>query len=486
MARRKKLSIGTTVFYAVTGALLAASMALGFKIVSPGGDGYKQAALDQGQRVEVFLNSSEVEGKLLQRKEVLPQGQPPAEIAKTEEPEKAEKEAEHAAEQPEPAQEQHAATPSPAPAEPAPAQTPTAETPAPTPDPAATETETTTETATPEQVDPLNPVEKRLPDGSIIPIAGEQNAWQFYAKPRENIGESTPRIALVISGLGLAERATQAAVALPDTVTLSFSSYGALTAGWSQVARQKGHELLLDLPVQTRKYPAADPGTDGLLLALSPQEMAERFTHVLTKARGYVGLTMPRDDSLSEDEKIMQLLALFRQHGLLMVNSYPQQTAAMFQATQKTGVPILQTQVLLDTQLDETEIKNRLARAEDLSRRYGQILVIGNAYPLTLGLVDSWLQTLPQKGIAIVPVSALVNMPPKPVSPQAAAPKPAAEQTVEKPVEAAPAPTTTPAPTPASALAPTSTPTASPASKPAAHPAPASPAAAKPVEAHTP
>ena len=85
-----------------------------------------------------------------------------------------------------------------------------------------------------------------------------------YARPSEtNPGDI--RIAIVVGGLGIdADGTKQAIGTLPGTVTLAFAPYGNDLAADTAAARVAGHELLLQIPLEPFNYPKTDPGPNTL------------------------------------------------------------------------------------------------------------------------------------------------------------------------------------------------------------------------------
>lgn len=284
--------------------------------------------------------------------------------------------------------------------------------PANTPDTAAPASSTPEEaTEPPSAAAPsLAPVEK-MTDGGILPViaADGTKPWQYFSKQDYAKNSTNPRIAVVISGLGMARSVTETAITLPAEITLSFSPYGRETADeLAEAARNAGHELLLDLPMQTERYPAVDPGPYGLRTDLSPAENNQRLMQVLTELRGYVGLLAPSRDTLSLDRAhTAPLIDGFSGQGLLFVSGYSQQPEGMFRLTRQAGVPILFTDIELDGRVSESYIRNQLARAEDMAHSQGHALVVGHAYPITLELLENWTRELAAKGFTLVPVTAL-------------------------------------------------------------------------------
>ncbi len=131
---------------------------------------------------------------------------------------------------------------------------------------------------------------EKSPDGPL-PIIGKdgRQAWQVYARPFDS-GDKRPRLALIITGLGLDRALSQAATdRLPGGVTLGFDPYAADVKDAINQARGLGHEILLGLPMEPLDYPRQDPGPLTLLAALSrkpehraPQQADERSDRAMS------------------------------------------------------------------------------------------------------------------------------------------------------------------------------------------------------------
>jgi len=98
------------------------------------------------------------------------------------------------------------------------------------------------------------PVSMLLDYGEYGPVPqmgpGGERAAEVYARPYSN-PEGLPRIALVIGGLGLNDEATQNAIdTLPGEVTLSFVPYAENLQNWIDLAREMGHEVIIELPLE--------------------------------------------------------------------------------------------------------------------------------------------------------------------------------------------------------------------------------------------
>ncbi|MCH2547517.1 MAG: divergent polysaccharide deacetylase family protein [Alphaproteobacteria bacterium] len=256
----------------------------------------------------------------------------------------------------------------------------------------------------------LAPVETQTTQGIMPTIAADgTKPWQYFAKQDYAKDSEKPRIAVVISGLGLAAISTQDAIALPPEVTLSFSPYGRdTTQTMASKAREAGHEIMLDLPMQTERFPAVDPGPYGILQDLPAQDNISRLNSIFTKARGYIGLLSTLRETISTTpDIIVPLIETIEQRGLMFIAGHTQPPAGMFRVQRTAQTPVLMTDIVLDDRITETHILNQLARAEDHARTQGHALVVGHSYPITVDLLAPWLQSLDTKGFTLVPVSAM-------------------------------------------------------------------------------
>ena len=100
-----------------------------------------------------------------------------------------------------------------------------------------------------------------------------------------------PRVAIIVSGLGINQNGTLNAITkLPDAVTLAFAPYGKTLARTVAAARDGGHEIFLEVPLEPFDYPDNDPGPDTLLTGQAPRDNLNKLFHVMSRFGGYVGL----------------------------------------------------------------------------------------------------------------------------------------------------------------------------------------------------
>ena len=243
------------------------------------------------------------------------------------------------------------------------------------------------------------------PGGAPLPAIGADGRTpaDAYARPFHSNGK--PRIALVIGGLGLNAKATRQAIEqLPADITLSFVPYADGLQGWIDLARQNGHEVLLETPMEPADYPDNDPGPYTLLTGAQPKETLGKLDWIMSRASGYFGLTNYLGSKFVTNEKAMAALMLgVRQHGLAFIDD------GSAQRTPGGGAPRASADRVIDDQLASDAIDNQLLALEAAALQNGQALGSGFAYPVTLEQVSRWVAVLPSRGYQLAPASAVVH-----------------------------------------------------------------------------
>lgn len=233
--------------------------------------------------------------------------------------------------------------------------------------------------------------------------------WQRNSQPFNHTDER-PRIALVVSGLGLSRAATEAAIRhLPGEVTLSFTPYSRQLNEWIALARAYGHEALIDLPMEPVSYPDDDPGPQALLTALSPAQNRSRLDWALKRASGYVGVVPVMGSRFTASEPhIAPILEDLKARGLIFVDNRASDASVAQDVAARIGLPNAVNARFLDrTQASRVAVDERLKQLERIARTDGSAVAIGRPFPVTIELLRAWTKTLDEKGFVLAPISAI-------------------------------------------------------------------------------
>ncbi|MER9015219.1 divergent polysaccharide deacetylase family protein [Mesorhizobium sp. M0898] len=246
-----------------------------------------------------------------------------------------------------------------------------------------------------------------------IRAADGRRPFDVYARPWS--GARGARVALVIGGLAVSQTGTQAAIAkLPAEVTLAFAPQGNSIGRWMQVARQSGHEVIMQVPLEPFDYPNVNPGRNTLTVAATPDENLKNLRWALSRTTNYTGVMNYMGARFSADATAMgPLMAELGKRGLAYVDDGSSARSLAPELALKDGVPFVGGDTAIDAVQDRGAILKKLDGLEATARAKGFAVGIGSAFDLTVDTVSSWVTEAKKRGIEIVPVSAVAIDPEK-------------------------------------------------------------------------
>jgi polysaccharide deacetylase 2 family uncharacterized protein YibQ len=270
--------------------------------------------------------------------------------------------------------------------------------------------------ATPGPIDDPDPLllePAKAGNGAMLPRQDGtgRGPMQAYARGFDRT-TLRPRIGLILAGIGANEAASQDAIrTLPGGITLAISPYTVQPPRLLDEARIAGHEYLLSLPLESIGDVGNDAGDHALLSGASAAQNAARLDWALSRFAGYAGVTNAlgalRGDRFSAaPDRMDPLLHALAARGLFFIDTRPG-------AVLPQGVWGAAIDLVVDEPAVRSEIDARLAQLESLARQRGWALGLAQSpRPITIGRLADWANGLADKGFALAPASALVQMQP--------------------------------------------------------------------------
>ncbi|MDF3214670.1 MULTISPECIES: divergent polysaccharide deacetylase family protein [Mesorhizobium] len=246
-----------------------------------------------------------------------------------------------------------------------------------------------------------------------VRAADGRRPFDVYARPWS--GGRGARVAIVIGGLSVSQTGTQAAIAkLPAEVTLAFAPQGNSIGRWMQAARQSGHEIVMQVPLEPFDYPKVNPGRNTLTVAASADENLKSLHWALSRTTNYTGVMNYMGARFSADAAAMEpFIAELGKRGLAYIDDGSSARSLAPDLALKDGVPFIAGDMAIDAVQDRGEILKKLDSLEATARAKGTAVGIGSAFDLTVDTVSSWVVEAKKRGIEIVPISAVAIDPQK-------------------------------------------------------------------------
>ena len=246
-----------------------------------------------------------------------------------------------------------------------------------------------------------------------IPRIGADGARpsEVYARPAVSSGgltQGSPRIALLIGGMGLAPQATESAIAsLPGAVTLGFAPYGADLARETARAREAGHEVVLQIPMEPFDFPRNNPGPHTLLAGAGKAANVDNLTWLMSRFTGYAGVANFLGGKLTADAKALTpVLREIATRGLFYVDDGTSAQSLAMTLAPGQALAAARADVVLDSTAEPEAIEAALARLAAIARDKGVAIGVASALPPSIAIIGRFARALEARGIALIPLSA--------------------------------------------------------------------------------
>ena len=243
----------------------------------------------------------------------------------------------------------------------------------------------------------------------IIAKDGRQ-PWIEYSRNFKH-SDRKPRIAIIINNLGLSATYTEQILKMmPKNVTLSFSHISPQLKKWVREARQKGYEILIDLPMEPIGFPRNDPGRSTLLTSLNEVENLNRLEYIMVQSGGYVGLLSTHGDKFTlNSELLLPILKSIKTRGLLYVDSRTTSQSLGPELSSNIQLPRAFNNVFIDKTPSRDYITTKLRELERIAVDKKFAVAIAQPLPLSIEIINEWSSGLKEKGIALAPITAIAD-----------------------------------------------------------------------------
>jgi polysaccharide deacetylase 2 family uncharacterized protein YibQ len=228
--------------------------------------------------------------------------------------------------------------------------------------------------------------------------------------PSPTAKPDAPRVAIVVGGLGVGATVTAEAMRkLPGAVTLAFAPYGSDLGRQVERAREAGHEVMLQVPMEPIDYPDNDPGPHTLLTSVDAKENLDRLHWLMSRFQGYVGLVNIMGGRFTASEQsIGQVLREASARGLLYLDDGSSRRSMANQIAGANNLAFAKADLILDRVPTPTDVERALGRLETIARARGVAVGVASALPVSVDRISQWIKGAESRGIQLVPITAAV------------------------------------------------------------------------------
>jgi len=244
-----------------------------------------------------------------------------------------------------------------------------------------------------------------------IPIKGSSSALTAYKRPFQRQAGKNP-VSLIVGGLGVNHGLTQDAIkSLPADVTLSFAAHSTGLQSLIDSARADGHEVLIEVPMDSATFDPSEPGSDkALLTTVTPRENGERLDWMMSRAQGYAGLiNFNGDIYLTRPDLAGPYIDHLSKTGVGFFTDGAFEAPALTGLAQSSRQPFKSGHGLIDPHPVPRVIAARLRGLSQSAASGSHPVGVGFVYPETLSEVQAWIATLDAQNLQLAPATSALK-----------------------------------------------------------------------------
>lgn len=229
-----------------------------------------------------------------------------------------------------------------------------------------------------------------------------------FSPPTSTSGAGKKPVSIIIGGLGVNRAVTQQAIdSLPPDITLSFAAHATGLQGWIDRARQAGHEVMIEIPMDSAQFNPSEKGADKALLISNPAaENLRNMEWLLSRGQGYFGVINYNGDSLlTRADVSAPILSKLSESGLGFITDGAFTAPSLAALSRSVDLPYKHGFGLIDPEPNALIIREQLSNLASAATSGSMPIGVGFAYPQTIEAVARWATNLDGQGLILAPAS---------------------------------------------------------------------------------
>jgi polysaccharide deacetylase 2 family uncharacterized protein YibQ len=256
------------------------------------------------------------------------------------------------------------------------------------------------------------PVETRPPAFEIYthiePPAPVPTPGREAVPPPPHPGK-LPRVAIIIDDIGYDSQIAEKFIGLNAAITLSILPHSPQQRQIVRMAREKGLDLMLHLPMEPLEYPAVNPGPGALLTEMTPDKLIRQLNDDLDAVPYIKGVNNHMGSRLTaSSDQMNQIFSGIKKRDLFFIDRRTTADSKVRSSARLFQVPFAERDVFLDNVQEPESIRRQFRMLLQKAAANGQALAIGHPHAMTLQILQEELPEI-QKKVTIVPASSLVH-----------------------------------------------------------------------------
>ena len=219
-------------------------------------------------------------------------------------------------------------------------------------------------------------------------------------------------IAVVIDDFGNRSEGTQDMLNLGIPITAAVMPFLETSAIDAETAFNKGHEVILHLPMEPERGKASWLGPKGITVDLSTEEIEKRVGEGLDNIKYATGINNHTGSKAMKDERVIgTVLKVVKERRIAFLDSKTTESRIAERICKEEGIRYHKRDIFLDHNNNVYYIEKQLDAAGEKALKDGYAIVIGHVGPAggntTVQGLKNKIKALQEKGIVFVRLSEL-------------------------------------------------------------------------------
>ncbi|NOY23767.1 MAG: divergent polysaccharide deacetylase family protein [Acidobacteria bacterium] len=224
-----------------------------------------------------------------------------------------------------------------------------------------------------------------------------------------------PQVVIILDDVGLGHMSTfKKALNIPYPLTFAIIPFRRYSRECAAMARGRGFDMMVHMPMEPDRYPAEDPGPGAIFEKDSRELIEKKIQAAIDNIQYAVGMNNHMGSKATSVPFTMRVvMRKLKQQGLFFIDSRTTAETVALHEARSAGVPSLPRNVFLDNSRKPKDIRRQLEHALKEAEKKGYVIAIGHNYPETVEVLAKELPLLDRK-VNFVYARELVNEAGKP------------------------------------------------------------------------
>jgi len=260
---------------------------------------------------------------------------------------------------------------------------------------------------------PKSEQRQKLPSRSAEYPGATANYSSAMARPpigKRILKGGTGTIAIIVDDMGSSRREVEQLLEIGVPLTFSLIPGLAHVRDVAEAVHRKGEEVMVHIPMEPKGVENKPFEKNGLLLAMSDEELTRRLHGYLATVPYADGANNHMGSRFTEDRGKMRIvLGLLKERDMFFVDSKTSPASVGDRLAREMGVRTAARSVFLDNEQNQAYIRQQLGQLAAMARRNGSAIGICHPHKATIQALALALPELRATGITFVHASDLVR-----------------------------------------------------------------------------